>query len=180
MEYDRKYQTKPIQLRVGDYVYIEQKRLKIEKSAHLTPNFIGPFIISEKDGRASFKVKQCDTMKELSSHVHAERMKVAPFGSLERFRTEEAVFESDTCEATDAATNEPTVTGDRHTRLTDYTATETVDIGQVSDDGVDMEMTPVEVATQTANGQGYDVGTGSPNEDDDKGQTKSFVQLNGY
>ena len=60
--------------------------------AHLTPNFIGLFIISEKVGRASFRVKYCDTMKELPSPVHAERMKVAPFGSLERLRTEEAVF----------------------------------------------------------------------------------------
>ena len=44
--------------------------------------------------------------------VHAERMKVAPFGSLELFRTEEPVFETDACEATDAAANEKTVTGD--------------------------------------------------------------------
>ena len=84
--YDRKYQTKPTQLRVGDYVYIEQKGLQIGESTHLTPNFIGPFIISEKVERASLKVKQCDTMKELPSSVHAERMKVAPFRSLEWFR----------------------------------------------------------------------------------------------
>ena len=32
-------------------------------------------------------------------------------------------------------------------------------------------MTPVEVATQTTNDQGHDVGIESPNEDDDKGQT---------
>ena len=92
--YDRRFQTKPTQLSVGDYVCIEQKRLKIGESAHLTPNFIGPFIISEKIGRASFKVKQCDTMKELPSPVHAERMKVAPFGSLDRFRTEKPVSEA--------------------------------------------------------------------------------------
>ena len=104
--YDRRFQTKPTQLRLGDYVYIEQKRLKIGESAHLTPNFIGPLIISEKVGRASFKVKQFDTMKELPSPVHAERMKVSPFGSLERFRTKEPVFGSDAYEATDAAANE--------------------------------------------------------------------------
>ena len=102
---------------MGDYVYIEQKRLKIRESAHLTPNFIGPFIISEKVRRASFKVKQCDTMKELPSPVHAERMKVAPFGSLERFRTEEPVFGSGARDATDVA-NESTVTGtDTRVRL---------------------------------------------------------------
>ena len=101
-------------------------------------------------------------------------MKVAPFGSLERFRTGEAVFESDACEAADAAKNEPTVTGDGHTRLTDHTTPETVDIEQVSDDGVSMEMTPVEVATQTTNGQGHNVGTESNNEDDDKGQTRKL------
>ena len=74
--YDRRFQTKPNQLRVGDYVYIDQKRFKIGESAHLTPNCIDPFIINEKIGRASFKVKQWDTMKELPSPVHAERMKV--------------------------------------------------------------------------------------------------------
>ena len=90
--YGERYGAKPTQLKVGDYVYIEQKWLKIGDSAHLTPNFVGPFMIIEKVGRASFKVKHCDTMKELPSPVHAERMKVAPFGSLERFRTEEPVF----------------------------------------------------------------------------------------
>ena len=99
---DEKYKTKLTQLKVGDYVYIEQKRLKIGDSAHLTPNLIGPFMISEKVGRASFKVKHCDTMKELPSPIHAERMKVAPFGCLERFRTEEPIFESDASEPSDA------------------------------------------------------------------------------
>ena len=42
-----------------------------------------------------------------------------------------------------------------------------------------MKMIPVEVATQTTKGQGHDVGTESPNEDDDKGQTGIDVQLNG-
>ena len=108
-------------------------------------------------------------MKELPSPVQAEQMKVAPFGSLERFRTEEPVFGSDAYEATDANENEPTAKGDRHTTLTDRTATGTVDVEQLSEDCVDLEMTPVEVATQTTNGQGLDVGTESPNEDDDKG-----------
>ena len=93
-KYDEKYKTRPTQLKVGDYVHIQQKRLQIGDSAHLTPNCIGPFMISEKVGRESFKVKHCDTMKELPSPVHAERMKVAPFGSLERFRTEEPIFGS--------------------------------------------------------------------------------------
>ena len=159
---------------MGDYVYIEQKRLKIAERAHLTPYFIGPFIISEKVGTVSFKVKQCDTIKELPSPVHAERMKVAPFGSLERFRIVEPVFGSDACVATDAAANEPTVKGDRHTRLTDLTATETVDVEQLSEDGVDLEITSAEVATQTTNGRGHDVWTESPNEDDDKGQTEKL------
>ena len=56
-KYDEKFKTRPTQLKVGDYVYIEQKRLQIGDSAHLTKNFIGPFMISEKVGRASFKVK---------------------------------------------------------------------------------------------------------------------------
>ena len=84
--YECRFQTKPTQLRVGDYVYIEQKRFKIGESAHLTPNFIGPFIISEKVRRASFKVKQCDIM-ELPSPVHVERMKVrhlVPLNGLEQ------------------------------------------------------------------------------------------------
>ena len=62
-------------------------------------------------GRASFKVKHCDTMNELPSPVHAERMKVAPFGSLERFRTEEPILWSDTREATEAVEEEPVVKG---------------------------------------------------------------------
>ena len=69
----RKYKTKPTKLRVEDYVYIEQKRLKVGDSSHLTASFIGPFIISERVDQASFKVKHCHTMKELSSPIHAER-----------------------------------------------------------------------------------------------------------
>ena len=59
-------------------------------------------MISEKVGRASFKVKHCDTMKELPYPVHAERMKLAPYGSLERFWTEEPIFGSDAREPSDA------------------------------------------------------------------------------
>ena len=59
-------------------------------------------MISEKVGRASFNVKHCDTMKGLPSPVHAERMKVALFGSLERFRTEEPIFGSDASEPSEA------------------------------------------------------------------------------
>ena len=81
--------TTPTKLRVGDYVYSEETRLKVGDSSHLTANFKGPFIISERVGQSSFKVKHCDTMKELPSPIHAERMKVAQFGSLQRFRTEE-------------------------------------------------------------------------------------------
>ena len=103
-------QDKP-QLKVGDYVYIEQKRLKIGDSAHLTTNFVGPFMISEKVGRASFKVKHCDSMKELPSPVHAERMKVAPFGSLERFRTVEPIFENDASEPSEEVKGKAEVTG---------------------------------------------------------------------
>ena len=33
-KYDEKYKTRPTQLKVGDYVYIEQQRLKIGDSAH--------------------------------------------------------------------------------------------------------------------------------------------------
>ena len=105
--YDRKYKTKPTKLRVEDYVYIEQKRLKVGDSSHLKPSFIGPFIISERVGQASFKVKHCDTMKELPSPIHAERM-MAQFGSLERFRREEPVFGK---EASEVGTDDLTVTG---------------------------------------------------------------------
>ena len=80
--YDRKYKTTPTKLRVGDYVYIEQKGLKVGDSSHIRASFIGPFIVSERVGQASFKVKHCDTMKELPSPIHAERIKVAQFGSL--------------------------------------------------------------------------------------------------
>ena len=110
-----------------------------------------------KVGRASFKVMQCDTMEKLPSPVHAERMKVAPFGSLERFRTEKPVFGSDAREATDVAANEPRVTRNRHTWSTDHTATETVDVEELSEDGVYREITPVESSTQTTNGQGQSI-----------------------
>ena len=168
---------KPTQLKAKDYVYIEQKLLKIGERAHLPPNVVGPFIISENVGIASFKVRQCDAIRESPSPVHAERMKVAPFGSLEQFRTEEPVFGSDACEAMDAAANELTVTRDGHTRLAVQTATETVDVEQLSEDGIDVKMTLVEDATQTTTGQGHDVEIESPIEDDDKGQTGKICQF---
>ena len=133
ISYDEGFRAKPTQLKAEDYVYIEQKRLKIGDSAHLSPNFVGSFMISEKVGRASFKIKHCDTMKERPSPVHAERMKVAPFGSLERFSTEESVFGSDTCVATNAAAKEPAVMGNRHRGTTDQTMTKTADVE--SEDG---------------------------------------------
>ena len=40
-----------------------------------------------------------------------------------------------------------------------------------------MEITSVEVATHTTNDQGHDVGTESPNEDDDKGQTEKLCPI---
>ena len=61
--------------------------------------------------------------------------------------------------------------------MTDQTATKTVDVEQLSEDGVDMEMTLVEIATQTTNGHGHVVGTESPNEDDDKGQTGKLCPI---
>ena len=100
---------------------------------------------------------------------------MAPFGSLERFRTEEPIFGSDAREVTDAAAKEPAVTGNRHRGTTDQTMTKTADVA--SEDGWDMEVTPVDVATQTIDSQGHDVGTESPNVDDDKG--KAYVPLNG-
>ena len=90
-------------------------------------------MISEKVRRASFKVKHCDTMKELPSPIHAERMKVAPFGSLERFGTEEPIFESDASEPSEAVKQIPEVTGYRHRETNDQTGTETADVE--SEDG---------------------------------------------
>ena len=90
-------------------------------------------MISEKVGRASFKVKHCDSMKELPCPVHAERMKVAPFGSLERFRTEEPIFGSDASEPSEAVKEKADVTGYRHRGTTDQTVTETADVE--SEDG---------------------------------------------
>ena len=173
--YDERFRVKPTKLKVRDYVYIEQKWFKIRDSTHLTPNFVGPFIISEKVGRASFKVKHCDTMKEIPSPVHAERMKVAQFGSLKRFRTEKPVFGSDACEGTDAAAKELAVTGNRHRGTTDQTTTKTADVE--SEDGGEMELTPVDVATQTTDSQGHDVGTESLNVDDDKGKAESLCPV---
>ena len=51
-KYDEKYKTRSTQLKVGDYVYIQQKQLKIGDSENLTPNFVGPFMISEKSRKS--------------------------------------------------------------------------------------------------------------------------------
>ena len=171
-KYDEKYKARPTQLKVGDYVYIEQKRLKIGDSAHLTPNFICSFMISEKVGRASFKVKHCDKMKDSPSPGHAERMKVAPFGSLERFRTVEPIFGSDASEPSEAVKEKPKVTEYRHRGTTDQTVTETADVE--SEDSRDRKVTPVDVATQTTNSQSHDVGTETLNVRDDKGIADSL------
>ena len=93
-------------------------------------------------------------MKELPSPVHAERMKVAPFGYLERFRTEEPIL-SNASEPSDAVKEKPEVTGYRHKGTTDQTETETTD-GE-SEGGGDREVTPV--AKQTTDSQRHDAGT---------------------
>ena len=113
-------------------------------------------------------------MKELLSPVHAERMKVVPFGSLEWFRTEEPIFGSDACEAKDGAV--PAVMLNRHRGTTDQTMTKTADVE--SEEGGDLEVTPVDVATQTTDSQGHDVGTESPNVMPIKGKRKAYVPLN--
>ena len=129
-------------------------------------------MISEKVGRASFKGKHCDSMKELPSPVHAERMKVAHFGSLERLRTEDSIFGSDASEPSEAVKEKAEVTGYRHMGTTDQTVTETADVE--SEDGMDREVTPVDVATQTTGSQSHDVGTDSLNVRDDKGIADSL------
>ena len=111
-------------------------------------------------------------MKELPSPVHAERMKVAPFGSLERFRTEEPIIGSDASEPSEAVKEKPEVTGYRHRGTTDQTVTETADVE--SEDSGDREMTPVDVATQTTDSQSHDVGTESVDVRNDKGIADSL------
>ena len=110
-------------------------------------------------------------MKELPSPVHAEWMKVAPFGSLERFRTEEPIFGSDASEPSEAVKEKAEVTGYRHRGTTDQTVTETADVE--SEDGRDREVIPVDVATQTTDSQSHGVGTESLNVRDDKGIANS-------
>ena len=108
-------------------------------------------------------------MKELPSPIHAERMKVAQFSSLERFRTEELVFGNDCREATDARADDLTITGEQPTGTTDETTTKTRDIQQSSDlDSDDEDLTSVDVATLTSNSQGHDIRTGPPGDQYDK------------
>ena len=159
--YDRKYKTKPTKLRVGDYVYIEQKRLKVGDSSHLTPSFIEPFIISERVGQASFKVRHCHPIKELQSPIHAKQMKVTQFGSLERFRKEEPVFGKDTLEASEAGINGLTVTGNQPTGTTGETEqTDQRDVERSSDVDSNEDLISVDVATPTVNSHGHDIWSG--------------------
>ena len=44
-----------------DFVYIEQKRLEVGDSSHLTASFIGPFIVSER----AFSVELLDVLLPL-------------------------------------------------------------------------------------------------------------------
>ena len=53
--FDKKHHAKPTKLRDGDRVYVARKCMKIGGSKHLTPNYIGPFVIVEKIGKFSFK-----------------------------------------------------------------------------------------------------------------------------
>ena len=112
-------------------------------------------------------------MKELPSPVHAERMKVAPFGSLERFRTEDPIFGSDASGPSDAVKEKPKVTGYRHKGTTDETETETTDVE--SEDGGEREVTPIKVGKQTIDSQRHDARTESLNVKDDKGMADSLV-----
>ena len=79
-------------------------------------------------------------------------MKVAPFGSLERFRTEEPIFGSDASEPSDAVKEKPELTGYRYKGMTDQTVTETTDV-----ESEDRDVTPVE--KQTTDCQRHDAGT---------------------
>ena len=101
-------------------------------------------------------------------------MKVAPFGFLERFRTEEPIFGSDASEPSDAVKEKPEVMGYRHKGTTDQTVTETADVE--SEDSGDREVTPVEVAIRTNDSQSHDVGTESLNVRVDKGIADSLIE----
>ena len=64
---------------------------------------------------------------------------------------------------------------DRHRWTTEQTTTKTADVE--SEDGGDIEVIPVDVATQTADSQGHDVWKESPNVDDDKGKAESLCPV---
>lgn len=102
---------------------------------HLTTNFIGSIVISEKVGQASFKVKQCDTMRELPFPVHAEPMKLEQFGFLERSRMEEPIFGKDALDATKAGAESLKVTENQPNVR--QTVTKTTDSEQTSDEDDD-------------------------------------------
>ena len=59
--------------------------------------------------------------------------------------------------------------------MTDQTMTNTADVE--SEDGGEVELTPVDVATQTTESQGHDLGTESLNVDDDKGKAESLCPV---
>ena len=99
-------------------------------------------------------------MKELPSPIHAERMKVAQFGSLTRFRTEEPVFGKDTLDASEVGTDGLTVTGNQPTGTTDQT--DQRDVERSSDVDSNEDLTPVDVATPTVNSLGHDISSGLP------------------
>ena len=101
-------------------------------------------------------------MKELPSPIHAERMKVAQFGSLERFQTEEPVFAKDTLEASEAGTDALTVTGNQPTQTTDQT--DQRDVEKSSDVDSNEDLTPVDVATPIVNNQDHDIKSGLPSD----------------
>ena len=84
-------------------------------------------------------------MKELPSPIHAERMNVAQFGSLERFRTEEPVLGKETLDASEIGTDGLTVTGNQPTGTTDQT--DQTDVEQSSDVDSNEDLTPVDVTT---------------------------------
>ena len=136
--------------------------MKMGDSSHLTPNFIGLFVISARVGHSSFKVRYYETMKELVSPIHAEWREVAYFGFLERFRTEEPVFGKDALLATDAGTDGLTVVVVQSSGTKYGTFAKAKNFEQASDsDSDDSDLTPVDVATQTSDSQGPDTKTGS-------------------
>jgi len=63
-------------IQVGDKVLIHDPTTKIGECSKLKKRWKGPFMIVErsKDG-LSYKLRHCDTGKELRSHIHINRLK---------------------------------------------------------------------------------------------------------